>query len=94
MEQTEDSQQDAIVTTHLRPGPIQLMPGAQPRIENLIREEDLLELFGIKKQALYLLRKKEGLPFLEISKERRLYLESDVMAWLISRRQNPVPLAV
>jgi len=55
-------------------------------IENLISEDNLCELFGLKKEGIGILRREEGLPFLKIQQNRRLYLESDVMDWLVSRK--------
>ena len=56
------------------------------RVENLITESDLCELFGCKRNQLARLRNEAQLPFLKITRTSRLYLESDVMGWLLDRR--------
>ena len=61
------------------------MSNENPTIENLITEKDLAELFGISKNALDQLRY-DGLPYLKVNTRSRLYLESDIMAWLLSRK--------
>jgi len=62
------------------------MEKENPKIENLITESDLCELLGCSKNELSRLRQQEGLPYLRVNRKRRLYLESDIMEWLISRR--------
>ena len=62
------------------------MQNENPKIENLITESDLCELFGVNKDALGRLRNTKKLPFLRITKNTRLYLESDIMEWLIENR--------
>ena len=57
-----------------------------PTLENIIPEEELEKLLGVKKEALGVLRRDKGLPFLKISTRCRVYLENDVVEWLISRR--------
>lgn len=55
------------------------------KIQELLTDKDLEELFAVKRATLADYRR-DGLPYLKISGTRRLYLESDVMDWLISRR--------
>jgi len=62
------------------------MSNETQRVENLITESDLCELFGCKKSQLARLRNEVRLPFLKITRTSRLYLESDVMKWLLERR--------
>jgi len=62
------------------------MSNESPTLENIITEETMLELLGLKKEALGVLRRDKGLPFLKISTRSRVYLESDVVSWLTSRR--------
>ena len=57
------------------------------KIENLVTEPDLCELFGCTKDQLSRLRSEEQFPFLKITRKQRLYLESDVIGWLLSRRK-------
>ena len=56
-------------------------------LENVIPEEELLKLFGIKKAGLGDLRRRHKLPFLKIDNQRRVYLEQDVIEWLLNRRK-------
>jgi len=56
------------------------------RFENLIKEADLFELLGVNKLALGRLRNEEGLRCLKVNQNSRVYLESDVIDWLLSRR--------
>ena len=55
-------------------------------LQDLITEDDLQELLGISRQALGRLRNEEGLPFLRVNQNNRVYLVDDVMEWLVSRR--------
>ncbi|MCP4262787.1 MAG: helix-turn-helix domain-containing protein [Planctomycetes bacterium] len=54
-------------------------------VQNLITEDELLELFGISKNVLGNLRRTEQLPFLKVTRYKRLYLESSVVEWLMLR---------
>ena len=63
------------------------MSNETQRVENLITEQTLCELFGCTKSQLSRYRSGEHLPFLSIDRNRRLYLEADVMTWLLSRRK-------
>ena len=56
------------------------------KIENLMLEEELMKLLDVNKQALDNLRYKEQLPFIKVTKTTRLYLEKDIMEWLVERR--------
>ena len=53
--------------------------------QSIITEQDLLELLGLKRSTLDKLRLKEGFPFVKLSDKSRVYLESDVLAWLRKR---------
>jgi len=55
-------------------------------LQNVLTEKELLELLGLKKAALSRLRNENRLPFLRVSRTSRLYLESDVVKWLKSRK--------
>ena len=57
-------------------------------ISNLLTETDLLDLLGINKLALGRLRNEQDLPFIKVSNNCRLYLEADIMAWVMSKRVN------
>ncbi len=62
------------------------MSNETPRVENLITEPDLCKLFGCNNDQLSRLRNESGLPFLKITRTIRLYLESDLIEWLLKRR--------
>ena len=55
-------------------------------LENVLTEEEILKLTGLRKSQLAELRNREGFPFLKINRNNRLYLESDVVAWFKGRR--------
>jgi len=55
-------------------------------LENVLTEEEILKLTGLKKSQLAELRNREGFPFLKINRNNRLYLESDVVQWFKGRR--------
>jgi hypothetical protein len=59
----------------------------EEEIRNLLTEPDLCELFGCRKGQVARLRNELQLPFLKITRTNRLYLESDIMKWLIARRK-------
>jgi transcriptional regulator with XRE-family HTH domain len=54
-------------------------------VENLLTEKELLDLFGVSKSTLSNLRRNQRLPFLQVTRIKRLYLESALMAWLRTR---------
>ena len=58
----------------------------QETLENILTEEEILKLTGLKKSQLGVLRNNEGFPFLKVNQNNRLYLESDVVAWFKGRR--------
>ncbi len=58
----------------------------QETLENVLTEEEILKLTGLKKSQLAELRNREGFPFLKINSNNRLYLESDVVQWFKGRR--------
>ena len=58
----------------------------KPMFKNVITEEMLSELLGLNKDQLNRLRQYQGLPFIRINHARRVYLEQDVMEWLMGRR--------
>lgn len=55
-------------------------------LENVLTEEEILKLTGLKKSQLAELRNRDGFPFLKINRNNRLYLESDVVQWFKGRR--------
>ena len=60
----------------------------KPMFKNVITEETLCQLLVLKKAQLDRLRQYEGLPFIRINHAKRVYLEQDVMEWLMTRRAS------
>jgi hypothetical protein len=60
----------------------------KPMFKNVITEETLCQLLGLKKDQLNRLRQYEGLPFIRINQNKRVYLEQDIMEWLMGRRAS------
>ena len=58
----------------------------KPKFSNLITEADICSLLGVNKLALGRLRNEEGLPYLKVNQNSRVFLESDIINWLLSRR--------
>ncbi len=60
-------------------------------LQNILTEEEVLKLTGLKKNQLADSRNKKQLPFLKINQNCRLYLESDLVIWLKGCRKvlNP-----
>ena len=56
------------------------------KLENFLTEKEAQEFFGIRKEQLGNLRRKEGLPYVRINTTQRLYFENDLIDWLLSRR--------
>ena len=52
--------------------------------KNIVLEEELRKLLKVSKAQLSSMRKK-GLPFIELSRVQRLYLEGSVLKWLAER---------
>lgn len=64
----------------------------KPMFKNVITEETLCQLLGLKKDQLDRLRHYEGLPFVRINHTKRVFLEQDVMEWLMTRRASLGPV--
>lgn len=62
---------------------------ARPRykLADLLSEESVLEILGCKKEALSTYRRELQLPFLQVTTRKRLYLEDDLVTWLLGRRK-------
>jgi len=67
---------------------MKFMSNESPRIQNLLTEKELGELFGMNEKQLHRLRYDMELPFIRVTQRHRLYLESDIMNWLLQRRDN------
>jgi DNA-binding Xre family transcriptional regulator len=55
-------------------------------LSNVLTENDLCELLGMKKEQLADLRNQKKLPFIRLSKTRRLYFEQDLIKFFQSLR--------
>ncbi len=60
-------------------------------LQNILTEEEVLKLLGIKKAQLADCRNKKRLPFLKVNERCRLYLERDLVAWLKGFRRILTP---
>jgi hypothetical protein len=54
----------------------------QESLQNIVTEEEVLKLTGLKKSQLAECRNKKRLPFLKVNQRCRLYLERDLVDWL------------
>ena len=55
-------------------------------VGDILTEQELLNLLGIKKSALNELRYKQRLPFCNVSNTNRTYLVQDVLDFISSKR--------
>ena len=55
-------------------------------VDDILTEQELLDLLGIKKSALDALRQNPQLPFCKISNTNRIYLVRDVLEFIANRR--------
>ena len=55
-------------------------------VDDILTEQELLNLLGIKKSALNELRYKQQLPFCKVSNTNRIYLVKDVLNFIASKR--------
>ena len=55
-------------------------------IDDILTEQELLDLLGIKRAALDELRYNHQLPFCKINNTNRIYLVNDVLNFISSRR--------
>jgi len=63
------------------------MSQLDPRSMNdILTEKEVLDLLQIKKAGLDRLRVKQKLPFCNLTKYNRVYLVSDILDFLVSRR--------
>ena len=51
-------------------------------LQNILTEEEILKLLGLRKSQLAEYRTNRQLPFIKVSQRCRLYLESDLVTWL------------
>lgn len=52
----------------------------------IIKDKQAVELLGVSRSTLLVLRKQGKIPYIQISAQRIGYLESDLQAYLQSRR--------
>ena len=55
-------------------------------VDDILTEQELLDLLGITKSKLTDLRYRHRLPFCRLSQRNRIYLVSDVLDFIASRR--------
>ena len=59
----------------------------KPSAKDLWTEKEVLELFGVPKSTLARLRIRDRLPFIQVSRTSRLYLDADLINWASKRRR-------
>jgi len=55
-------------------------------LNEILTEQELLDLLGIKKDFLSRLRREKQFPFCKISETQRVYLARDVVGYIKSKR--------
>gem|GEM_PF-2574181 len=55
-------------------------------LQNVLTEQDLCELLGMKKEQVADLRNRKGLPFIKVSQRNRLYFEKDIIEFFTKQR--------
>jgi len=56
-----------------------------------ITEKELLKRLCLKPVQLDYLRRGKGLPYLEVTKKTRLYVEEEVIRWLLNQGKQRMP---
>ena len=64
----------------------QIQNEARDTLQNVLTEKEVGELLGLSKSQLSVLRTNGQLPFLKVNRNCRLYLESDLVDWLKSKK--------
>jgi hypothetical protein len=57
-------------------------------LEGMITETELMKLLNLKPSELSYLRREKGMPYVSLSKTKRVYLEEDLMDWFKKNRQS------
>ena len=57
-------------------------------LKGMVTEGELLKLMNLKPSELSYLRREKGMPFVRLSKSKRVYLEEDLMAWFRKNRYS------
>ena len=55
-------------------------------VDDILTEQEVLNLFGVKRPTLDNLRYERGLPFCRVTRTARLYLLEDIFKFLEQRR--------
>ena len=63
---------------------------SETMLKGMITEQELLKLMTLKPSELAFLRHEKGLPFVKLSRTKRVYLEQDLMKWFESHRFTAV----
>ena len=56
-------------------------------LKEIMTEKEVLDLLGFKKEFLDRLRRDEGLPFCQVTTQKRLFLARDITKWVAERRR-------
>lgn len=57
-------------------------------LEGMVTEKELLKLMDLKPTELAYLRSEKGMPFVRLSRSRRVYLEADLMDWFKANKEQ------
>jgi len=59
---------------------------SETMLKGMITENELIKLMEVKPSELRYLRVEKGMPFVQLSKTMRVYLEEDLMEWFKKNR--------
>jgi len=62
---------------------------SNPLVDEIYTESELLELLGIKRSTLDILRLEKGLPYIRLTPQNRIYMAGDIYNWLKQRSERP-----
>ncbi len=54
--------------------------------EDIATEAEVMEFFSVTRDKLDLMRRKQKLPYIKVTHRSRLYIVTDVLEWLITKR--------
>lgn len=57
-------------------------------IKNVFTEDAVLKWLDLEPPQLATLRNRQKFPYIQVNREVRLYLENDIIEWLLTKRQN------
>ena len=51
-------------------------------LQNVVPEKEVQEILGVSKEGLSRLRYEKKLPFVEVNRKSRIYIESSLVKWI------------